>query len=157
MILLFFSFARSTHLLCKKYSREYIWNEKKITFQWSWLGTHYLKTIPAHQSQGRWASFKNTCLVIGELELFSKKSRLLSFKTHHCLKTGAFCFQDASLAKLNTSSCFPNPCLNGGSCVDGLQGRGYVCICPVGREGKICQDRKGTWSWLIWRSTGQLW
>ena len=35
------------------------------------------------------------------------------------------------------SSCQPNPCQNGGSCVD--QGDGFVCVCPPSIGGKTCQ------------------
>ena len=36
------------------------------------------------------------------------------------------------------SSCQPNPCQNGGLCID--QGSSYVCVCPYGLAGKTCQN-----------------
>ena len=34
--------------------------------------------------------------------------------------------------------CLPEPCMNGGNCV-GIQERGFVCKCPVGYTGDLCQ------------------
>ena len=36
--------------------------------------------------------------------------------------------------------CESNPCVNGGSCVDGIGS--YSCICPTGYEGDQCEIDK---------------
>ena len=36
--------------------------------------------------------------------------------------------------------CATNPCMNGGSCVDGIGS--YSCSCPTGYEGDQCQIGK---------------
>ena len=33
--------------------------------------------------------------------------------------------------------CASDPCQNGGTCTDGING--YLCTCPAGFEGVICQ------------------
>ncbi|XP_068719980.1 uncharacterized protein [Montipora capricornis] len=38
---------------------------------------------------------------------------------------------------LDIDECLPNPCTNGGSCVDGINN--YSCICPVGYKGDNCE------------------
>ena len=41
-----------------------------------------------------------------------------------------------SFVSQQNSSCQPNPCQNGGSCVD--QADSFVCVCPNGVGGKFC-------------------
>jgi hypothetical protein len=41
----------------------------------------------------------------------------------------------------NLDDCTPNPCQNGGSCVDGVAS--YTCVCPVGWAGTDCQTPVG--------------
>ena len=38
--------------------------------------------------------------------------------------------------------CLSNPCLNGGSCVNGYHAQGYNCICPDAVVGPQCQFRE---------------
>ena len=33
-----------------------------------------------------------------------------------------------------------NPCLNGGTCIDHIDGDDYSCNCVQGYEGKLCGD-----------------
>ncbi|PIK61425.1 putative fibropellin-1 isoform X2 [Apostichopus japonicus] len=39
--------------------------------------------------------------------------------------------------------CSSNPCLNGGICLKNVNGDVFVCICPVGYTGDICEKRQG--------------
>ena len=41
---------------------------------------------------------------------------------------------------LDIDECLPNPCSNGGSCVDGVNN--YSCICRVGYTGDLCETGK---------------
>lgn len=43
----------------------------------------------------------------------------------------------ATLTVREIDECFSNPCLNGGTCVD--QVNGYVCNCRLGYKGNNCQ------------------
>ncbi|CAB1334897.1 unnamed protein product, partial [Coregonus sp. 'balchen'] len=45
--------------------------------------------------------------------------------------TGDFC-------EIDTDSCDPNPCLNGGNCTD--HGPAFTCACPMGFNGPTCND-----------------
>ena len=39
--------------------------------------------------------------------------------------------------------CNANPCLHGGTCIGqgpGNDGRGFICLCPFGRRGGICEE-----------------
>jgi len=38
---------------------------------------------------------------------------------------------------LDINNCYPDPCQNGGTCVDGDYG--YTCNCPAGFTGVNCQ------------------
>ena len=48
--------------------------------------------------------------------------------------------------QINIDDCVTGPCMNGGTCVDGL--RSYSCQCPVGYTGANCEH-------LINRCIGQ--
>ena len=52
---------------------------------------------------------------------------------HYICSTNASKFSDIN-------ECSSNPCLNGGACVD--QVNGYVCNCLAGYTGVICQNGK---------------
>ena len=41
---------------------------------------------------------------------------------------------------LDVDDCDPNPCLNNGECVDGVNS--YVCKCPRGFAGPNCEESK---------------
>ena len=40
----------------------------------------------------------------------------------------------------DTDDCYPNPCLNNGTCTDGVND--YNCTCVPGFEGKNCSNSK---------------
>ena len=42
---------------------------------------------------------------------------------------------------LDTDDCYPNPCLNNGTCTDGVND--YNCTCVPGFVGKNCSNSKG--------------
>uniref|UniRef100_A0AAY4B7T8 Delta-like protein n=1 Tax=Denticeps clupeoides TaxID=299321 RepID=A0AAY4B7T8_9TELE len=44
--------------------------------------------------------------------------------------TGMYCHE-------NINDCVSSPCVNGGTCVDGVGS--FKCICPDGREGRLCE------------------
>ena len=41
---------------------------------------------------------------------------------------------------LDIPDCNPNPCKNGGKCIDGVNS--YACVCTAGWKGKNCEHRK---------------
>ena len=43
---------------------------------------------------------------------------------------------DGTLCDNNIDDCSPNPCLNGGSCTDGVNS--FTCSCAAGYEGDTC-------------------
>ncbi|XP_068719937.1 uncharacterized protein [Montipora capricornis] len=43
----------------------------------------------------------------------------------------------SSCHEIDVDECVPNPCANGGSCVDGVNN--YSCICRVGYTGDLCE------------------
>ncbi len=42
---------------------------------------------------------------------------------------------------LEIDRCTPNPCQHGSSCQEINGGVGYVCQCPVGYKGQICDSK----------------
>lgn len=51
-------------------------------------------------------------------------------------------FTFLSLFSAKNSSCLPNPCENGGTCV--VTGDSFTCVCKEGWEGPTCtQSKKG--------------
>ena len=38
---------------------------------------------------------------------------------------------------LDINECESSPCQNGGTCLDGIDV--YICSCPVGYRGKVCE------------------
>ena len=44
------------------------------------------------------------------------------------------------LLSLDTDDCYPNPCLNNGTCIDGVND--YKCSCVPGFDGKNCYNSK---------------
>ncbi|KAL9974664.1 hypothetical protein ACROYT_G011727 [Oculina patagonica] len=53
--------------------------------------------------------------------------------THNCICKPGFAGQNC---QLNIDDCAPNPCENGGACIDGIQD--YSCTCADGFEGRNC-------------------
>ena len=47
---------------------------------------------------------------------------------------------DLFIIDLDSDDCTPNLCLNGGTCVDGLQS--FTCLCPSGFYGNLCESSK---------------
>ena len=45
-----------------------------------------------------------------------------------------------SFFSLDTDDCYPNPCLNNGTCTDGVND--YNCTCVPGFAGKNCSNSK---------------
>ena len=45
-----------------------------------------------------------------------------------------------SFFSLDTDDCYPNPCLNNGTCTDGVND--YNCTCVPGFVGKNCSNSK---------------
>lgn len=43
-----------------------------------------------------------------------------------------------SLCEVNVDDCTTDPCLNGGTCVDDIDG--YKCICPLQYTGSECNE-----------------
>ena len=44
------------------------------------------------------------------------------------------------LLSSDTDDCYPNPCLNNGTCIDGVND--YKCTCVYGFVGKNCSNSK---------------
>ena len=42
------------------------------------------------------------------------------------------------MCQTETNECQPNPCMNGGTCIDQLNG--FICQCAENYEGTNCQD-----------------
>ena len=45
-----------------------------------------------------------------------------------------------------TEQCTNGTCSNGGTCINLLKG-GFVCVCPAGYSGILCQNSKATHSY----------
>ena len=43
---------------------------------------------------------------------------------------------DCDLCEINVDDCIDNPCLNSGSCVDGINS--YTCVCSPGYTSENC-------------------
>jgi len=52
-----------------------------------------------------------------------------------------------SLCQTEINECASNPCLNGGTCVPGIDQ--FMCNCPHGTNGTVCQDTAPLYSCLI--------
>lgn len=61
----------------------------------------------------------------------------------HIQMISILCWIDAfSVFKAKNSSCIPNPCMNGGTCVG--SGDSFSCICKEGWEGRTCTQSKAS-------------
>ena len=45
------------------------------------------------------------------------------------------------------NECLSNPCRNGGTCMDGMNG--FTCRCPRGRTGMFCEKGKFLWYLIL--------
>lgn len=48
---------------------------------------------------------------------------------------------EGTRCQISTDDCAPNPCENGGTCMDGISD--YTCMCPDDFEGKNCSHYTG--------------
>lgn len=72
----------------------------------------------------------------------AKGVRLLALSCNYGGKlTDGICLFPSSVSAKN-SSCLPNPCENGGTCV--VTGESFTCVCKEGWEGPTCTQSK--WS-----------
>ena len=91
---------------------------------WIWVATK-----AGHQDSG--------IILINSLEISNKTP----------MATAGWCVLTLSLLALlslsvNADDCSPNPCKNGGNCLDLPFGQ-IACFCPHGYVGKYCQYPKG--------------
>lgn len=50
-----------------------------------------------------------------------------------------FFFQTGKMCNINIDECAINPCHNGGTCIDGVNG--FTCQCPDGYHDATCQSQ----------------
>ena len=53
----------------------------------------------------------------------------------------------------DADDCFPNPCNNGGSCTDRVNG--YRCECAAGYDGRICDNGETLFD-VLWEHAGTV-
>ena len=79
----------------------------------------------------------NYCIFISSVSFFILYCILLSILLH-CI----YCRQSlpCPFSSSDTDDCYPNPCLNNGTCSDGVND--YSCTCVPGFVGKNCSNSK---------------
>ena len=72
---------------------------------------------------------------IRHLRLFKNNQYKFLLKNSNCASgfTGSTCIQ-------SESACYPNPCLNSGTCLVGANGT-FMCMCPPKFFGANCEMR----------------
>ena len=80
--------------------------------------------------------------------LFSNVIHPSTFNNQTWHKTGEYIFSSWFFS--DTDECYPNPCVNNGTCID--QVNNYTCACAVGFEGRNCTDSKWFWFPVIWKT-----
>ena len=79
---------------------------------------------------------KNYCIFISSVSVFSYCT------VFYCLYYIIYCRQSlpCPFSSSDTDDCYPNPCLNNGTCTDGVND--YNCTCVPGFVGKNCSNSK---------------
>ena len=92
-----------------------------------------------------WKSFSVTTTVC-VLRFTNKEYKSLHAKDNSCqllqfiIVDGRQVYQFILTIPSDTDDCYPNPCLNNGTCTDGVND--YNCTCVLGFVGKNCSNSK---------------
>ena len=92
-----------------------------------------------------WKSFSVTTTVC-VLRFTNKEYKSLHAKDNSCqllqfiIVDGRQVYQFILTIPWDTDDCYPNPCLNNGTCTDGVND--YNCTCVLGFVGKNCSNSK---------------
>ena len=86
------------------------------------------------------ADFRISLVYLWWYQSLSNCYQLLK-QTNILLCVCLFCFISVLLFQItDTNECDPNPCLNGATCIDGVNT--YTCNCPAGYTGVNCETSK---------------